>query len=107
MLDPEMERGYQHRNIVSISGLLPFEGSRGKQPTRMVRALRPRLVSGNEKLKDAWSRRKDWDVERPGERGLFFGVSENGTRPNRLGGAWVQGLLQTCVQTRPSESAIS
>ena len=40
--------------------LLPSEGSPGKQVTRMMRGQRPRLLSGNEKPKDAWSRRKDW-----------------------------------------------
>lgn len=48
-------------------------------------------------------------VERPRERGvmLFFGVSEDRTRPNRLGGTLVQGIPQTCVQTQLSDSAIS
>lgn len=37
--------------------------------TRMGRGLRPKPGSGNEKPKDAWSRTKDRDMEKPWERG--------------------------------------
>ena len=94
---------------VSISAYCP-EGSPGKQAARMSsRGLRPRLVTGNEKPKDAWSRRKDWDVERPRERGVVLstGASEDRAKPKRLAGASLQGFPQTCVQTQLSDLAIT
>ena len=94
---------------MSISAYCP-EGSPGKQAARMSsRGLRPRLVTGNEKPKDAWSRRKDWEVERPRERGVVLstGASEDRARPKRLAGASVQGFPQTCVQTQLSDLAIT
>lgn len=96
-------------NTASISAYCP-EGSPGKQAARMSsRGLRPRLVTGNEKAKDAWSRRKDWGVERPRESRvvLSVGASEDRARPKRLAGESVQGIPQTCVQTQLSDLAIT
>lgn len=106
--------GSRSEEVVTSAGTLrPFLPiALGREPSDQddqVRGLRPRLVTGNEKPKGAWSRRKDWDVDRLRERGvmLFVGVSEDRARPNRLAGILVQSIPHTCVQTQLSDLAIT
>ena len=48
--------------------LAPLEGTPGTPVARMGRGLRPKPGGNYEKPKEAWSRRRGRDVERPWER---------------------------------------
>ena len=62
-----------------------------------------------EMLSILYFQRRDWDVERPRERGVVLstGASEDRAKPKRLAGASLQGFPQTCVQTQLSDLAIT